>query len=295
MEEIDIHADDYGLSVNTSRSILSCIHADRLNSISVLPNMSCFDECLKLWEKELPEQKKRPAVSIHLNFVEGHCLCAPEKLNLLVDSDGYFKTSWVSLFWSCFSLHRKQIKAQLKLEIKAQIEKIRSTYLEDDRLRIDSHQHTHMIPVVFDALHEVIAENHYKIKYIRNSRDFLFPYLRQVSLWPTYRPINLVKVLILNILSFRMERKLKKFGINRMYLWGILMSGKMDRPRIKKLFPSISKIAANHKRTLEILFHPGTLLADEDGKDFVNRDAVAFYTSKNRKIEFETLMTSCLY
>ena len=46
MLEIDIHADDYALTVNTSKDMLECMKAGRLDSISILPNMSCMKQSL---------------------------------------------------------------------------------------------------------------------------------------------------------------------------------------------------------------------------------------------------------
>lgn len=45
---IDIHADDFGESVHASRDILECLKDGKLNSISVLANMSCFEECVSV-------------------------------------------------------------------------------------------------------------------------------------------------------------------------------------------------------------------------------------------------------
>ena len=44
MHTIDVHADDYGLTMNTSRGIMEGIKAGKLNSISIMPNTSCFDK-----------------------------------------------------------------------------------------------------------------------------------------------------------------------------------------------------------------------------------------------------------
>lgn len=51
MSKIDIHADDYALSPNTSEDILQCLRAGKLNSISVLTNMSCYDAYAEKYQK----------------------------------------------------------------------------------------------------------------------------------------------------------------------------------------------------------------------------------------------------
>ena len=41
---------------------------------------------------------------------------------------------------------------------------------------------------------------------------------------------------------------------------------------------------------LEVLFHPGTALKEEVGKEFNHPDANEFYLSNNRKIEYKAMM-----
>ncbi len=47
MCRLDIHADDYALSPNTSEDLLQCLRAGKLNSISVLTNMTCYKHMRK--------------------------------------------------------------------------------------------------------------------------------------------------------------------------------------------------------------------------------------------------------
>lgn len=44
MPQIEIHADDYAISPHSSEDILDCLRAGKLDGISVLTNMSCFEE-----------------------------------------------------------------------------------------------------------------------------------------------------------------------------------------------------------------------------------------------------------
>ena len=74
MPEIDVHADDYALTVHTSADILECMKKGKLNSISIVPNMSCFEECMDMLYKAVPTLPFLPAMSVHLDFVEGKCL-----------------------------------------------------------------------------------------------------------------------------------------------------------------------------------------------------------------------------
>ena len=49
-------------------------------------------------------------------------------------------------------------------------------------LRIDSHQHTHMIPVVAEALFEVLEEQGWKVSYVRDAKEPFFLFFKNAYL-----------------------------------------------------------------------------------------------------------------
>ena len=291
MGKIDVHADDFGESLHASRDILDCLTEGKLDSISVLSNMSCFEQCVALYREREKDFPKKPLISVHLNFMEGSCLERPKRLPSLVDGQGHFSISWGKLFLSSWMPGRKKLKEQLKREMKLQIEKVRSAFPEMKALRIDSHQHTHMIPVVADALFEVLEENGWRAEYIRDAREPFFPFVRETSLYKTYRPVNFVKNMILNFCSLLLEKRMRRAGFKPMYLWGLVMSGNMDRQRVEKLFPAMKGAAEKKGRTLEILFHPGQVQKEEITAEFSQKEAIAFHLSEGRKTEKNTVMS----
>lgn len=288
--KIDIHADDYGESLHCSRDILDCLKAGKLDSISVLSNMSCFEECVELYRETEQDFGKVPELSVHLNFMEGKCLSVPGAVPDLVDREGNFCISWMKLFLRSFLPGRKRLKEEMKGEMKLQIEKVKSAFPEMTRLRIDSHQHTHMIPVAADALLECLEENEWDTEYIRNSREPLQPFLKAGSLYRTYQPVNIVKNVILGYCALFLERRFRKYGCEPMYLWGLVMSGHMDIERINRLLPSMKKKAEKEGRVLEILFHPGQVLKEELNDEFSQADAIEFYISSGRNVEKNAVM-----
>ena len=144
--KIDIHADDFGESVHASRDILECLKDGKLNSISVLANMSCFEECVRLYREAQEEFPWQPAISVHVNLMEGSCLSDPKDLPDLVDEKGHFQISWEKLFFVSYLPSRNRFKKQLKKEIELQIKAVAGVFSELNlqELRIDSHQHTSM-------------------------------------------------------------------------------------------------------------------------------------------------------
>lgn len=305
MTKIDIHADDYALSVNTSKDMLDCMKAGKLNSISIVPNMSCFGQCMELLYAEIPNLPFLPLMSVHLDFVEGRCLAGAEEVPLLTRQENdLMGLAWGGLFkLSYLPWKRKAAKDQLKKEIKAQIEKVQEAVrgcqkIAKDHgipsaqtgLRIDSHQHAHMIPVVWEAITEVIAEEGYVLEYIRNSKEVLGTFAAEISLWKTYRPVNFVKNRLLFLYSHKADKYCRKYQMQQMYLWGLVMSGHMDSARIEKLYGKMNRKAEKDGRTLEILFHPGMALPEEISDELGDSAAEEFYLSANRHVEKEAVM-----
>lgn len=304
MLRIDIHADDYALTVGTSRDMLSCMEKGQLDSISVTPNMSCFQECMEMLYQAIPTFPFLPKMSVHLDFVEGHSLAGVECVPLLVkEGSDLMGLSWGGLFISSYlPWRRRTAKEQLKKEIKMQIEtaqaainramelaKKRGILCEQKRIRIDSHQHAHMIPVVWDALIEVIREEHYEVEYIRNSKEMLGAFLSEVSLWKTYRPVNFIKNILLSFYSHKVERYTRTHNLNPMYLWGLIMSGHMDYDRIVMLYPKIAAQAEKDNRGLEIVFHPGRMLPEEVSEEIGDKAASHFYLREDRYVEMKAV------
>ena len=300
MYTTDIHADDYALTVNTSKDMLSCMEKGELDSVSIVPNMSCFDECMELLYASIPSLPFLPKMSVHLDFVEGHCLAGADQAALLADAaSGIMKLSWGGVFSLSYLPWKRRIaKTQLKKEIKAQIERVQAAVSHamdiagkhgidcaQHGIRIDSHQHAHMIPVVWDALTEVIAEERYQVEYIRNSKEMLGAFISEVSLWKTYRPVNFVKNRLLSLYSHKVDRYAKAHRMEQMYLWGLVMSGHMDYDRIVRLYPKIKKKAKRDNRTLEILFHPGLMLPAEVSEETGEEAARDFYLRDDRHVE----------
>lgn len=289
--KINIHADDYALTVNTSRDILDCMRKGALDSISIVPNMPCFEECMEMLCEAIPSLPFLPRMNIHLNLVEGK---------------GFLKRlSWGKLFLysfiKCSGYMEKAVKEELEWQIgrcDAAISKCIRIAEDNDikhsrqGMRLDSHQHTHHLPIVWEALMSILEERGCRVEYIRCVREPLTVFLSKKELVLSYNPVNIIKNLILNALSFKIEKYIDSHGLRKMYLWGIVMSGKMDLRRIKSLMPSFIKRAEKDGRDIEILFHPGMALEDEIGSRIDKRAARNFYLSPNRHIEKKTVFLS---
>lgn len=304
MSRPDIHADDYALTLNTSKDMLECMRAGKLDSISIVPNMSCFEACMELFYEEIPKLPFLPLMSVHLDFVEGRSLVGREVVPDLTKTDGdLMGLGWSGLFSASYLPgRRKIIKTQLKREIKAQLAKVQEAIEKcmeiakkagvscgQKGLRIDSHQHAHMIPVVWEAVLEAVSEEGYRVTYIRNSKEVLGVFLTDLSLYKTYRPVNFVKNRLLALYSHKVDRYCRAHGMEQMYLWGLVMSGRMDQERIGKLYEKMKKKAEKDGRRLEILFHPGLTLQEEVTPEIAGEAVEDFYLRKDRHVEKEAV------
>ena len=263
---IEFHADDYGMTIKQSKRIIECIDNGVLNGISLMPNSPNLDECMNLL------QNRDVKIAIHFNFCEGKCL-SEEKI---IAKSGNFEPNFIKLLLvSYIPFKRKKYKNAFKKEIEKQIEAV-SKYYTNKPYRIDSHCHYHMLPVIFDALMEVIEEKKMDVEYIR------IPIEKKLKIKPKNVPfVNRIKNLILKILYKRdkfKNKKLIKYG-NQEFL-GILFSGHM-------FYESVNVMLQNKLDNIEILFHPGAIYEKEDMDIITNKFDLEFLTSPNRQKEGE--------
>ena len=151
---------------------------------------------------------------------------------------------------------------------------------------IDSHQHTHMIPLIFKTLLRVIREEEVLVEYIRIPSESILPYIKSPSLYFKISPVGLVKQWLLKFLSFVNQKDIKKANIKSAAFMGVLFSGQLSEDKINKLLPYYKKKNEN----IEIAFHPGYLESGESLIDGFKPSFKKFYYSKWRKKEYDTLL-----
>lgn len=282
MHNIDYHADDYGISLKTSKGIIELIKAGKLDSISILTNMGCYEECISLLENEWDSFNKKPLVSIHLNTVGG--------LSLI--QNGRFGYTWSYLFIHSLIPGKKYklLKNQIKNEFKCQISRLCKSPVYS-RIRMDSHQHTHMIPLVFDAMMEAVNELNLmdELEYVRITREPILPFITTKNVIRTVPFVNFVKNIILNILSVRVVRKLKPCSLDGAMAWGMMRSGMVDIVHHNAMKDKILAYANKKDRYIELIVHPGDTLDASDTRDCSKKD-MEFWKSEYRQIEYSMLM-----
>ena len=292
-KSIWFHEDDYGVTMEQCRRILDCHKDGVLNSISILPNSLILQDAQKMLDEIDPDANRIRRV-LHLNFVEGRPLAGADKVPLLVDKEGYFDKSFIQILRYHFTkigTGRKKLVSQLKLEIAAQLNAV--TAENNFRITaIDSHQHYHMIPIVFDSLMEVLSEKefeHLSIHQIRIPVDPAAPLTHNVRLLRGVPFINWMKWCILKIYANRTKKILLRKGIKIPIFFGIFYTCEMKKEVVEALLPAYKAYAAKRNQELELMFHPGNLLAAYELLDGRNTELAEFYMSDNRFYEAECL------
>lgn len=276
-------ADDYGVSKASNDRIEECIVNGVLNKVSVLPNGEITN-----FKKRLSNYNAK--ISLHLNLVEGYPLSKQSDIGSLISDKGTFKYSFIGLFISSLTPKRKELEQHLYKEIKAQIDFWKENMGEEIPVLIDSHQHTHMIPLVFKTLMKVIKDTKLNVECLRIPAEPITPYLLCPALYTSYKPIGLIKQWLLKFLGLINYKEIKKSKINFSYFMGVLFSGRVTEKPIKKLLPRYIKLANKAGRDIEIGLHPGYL---DDGDELIEglrTDFEKFYFSKWRKKEFDALI-----
>ena len=292
-----VHADDFGIAKGQSERILGCARAavggvgGALNSLSVLVTSPNYHECAKLLESYRREGDL--SVGLHVNLVEGHCAADASRVPLLVDDEGVFKRGFGGLLLTS-AAHPRASRAQLTEEVGAQI----GLFLEEfpelkDRLRIDSHQHFHMIPAVFDALVAAVEASDCTVEYIRVPAEPILPHVRARSLH-LVSPVNWVKCGVLNTLWQLNKRKVPGLMKHSAVFCGVCFSGAMTAEHVGRIARSFKDYAAAKHLPVEFLFHPGGVPSASECLNPNLSGFVAFYTSSNRDAEAEAVKTLAL-
>lgn len=278
------HADDYGMTPHSDRRIEECQTHGCLNSVSIVPNGDLSGAMTRLKDSGL-------FLAVHLNLVEGKSLSPAEDIPLLVNSDGSFKNSFGSLLKFSLSPKQKDFAAQVRQELRAQLLAFASELPSGAALRVDSHQHVHMIPMIFHILLSVIKEERLPVSHLRIPAEPMMSFLRQFSLWHSYKLINIIKQIVLNGCWLLIKPEFDHSGISTSVFCGILFSGQMDAERVARVLPDFYRIAQRRGQSLELLFHPGGVQPGEPFFDPEKYDFHPFYRSNGRVLEAQALRT----
>ncbi len=283
---IEYHADDYGISLEQCERILDCHRKGLLNGISIMPNSEILEEAMELvrpYEKEIN-------YTVHLNLRDGRANAEKGLIPHLVDRDGRYNVSFGKFVLASYiPWMRNTYRKELYFEYKAQIERL-APYFKDGGIRIDSHGHYHMVPVLFDALCDVIRKNRLNVTFIRIPRENVGLYLRHRKEIKDFKAINFIKVAVLNFFAARNQRKYPGlFKKIRPYdFMGVMLSGHMSYENVMPVYREAKALSKRNGRDLEILFHPGSV-HEKEALEKLNPEGRWFFVDPWREREADAL------
>ena len=284
---IEFHADDYGLFPAASRRIIECANDGYLSGISIMPNSPRLDECMDILKKEC---KKELKLTIHLNLVEGKPLSPAEEVSDLINEEGNFDISFEEILLANIIPGTKDdLQKQIKAEFKRQIDNCLKYFPEGKGIRLDSHRHYHCIPMIFDCIDELIKEEGYDVTSVRITREKP-EFYNGILKFEYLKPINVVKAILLNTLCF--VDKIRHKDLYSLYnsdFSGVMFSGHMTYKNIVKILKNISSKRDAFKENIELLFHPGAVLEEEDVDLITDSSDANFMTSGMRLKEGEAV------
>lgn len=256
---VNLHADDYGITPSQAKEILELRANDGhsgLTSVSIFANSPLMQEAAKLIAPLVDSGEMD--VALHMNLVEGYALADPEQIPLLVDERGAFKRDFVSLMLCGAGPSGRELERQVRTEAAAQLQAFLRAFPDmKDGLRVDSHQHTHMVPAVFDGLMGAVSDSGATLRQVRVPVEDIAPYKKagkadQISF------ANKLKNALLSHFAKRNARLLPD-DVKSPAFCGVYLSGNMQA--VDSLL--LDELESHYGSDIEVLFHPVSVPASE--------------------------------
>lgn len=227
-----LNADDFGMSNAFNKAVLHGFNNGFLTGASLCANGKAFNSAVNEILPECPNL----SVGVHLNIIEERSLLTGKK----------FKNGFVKVLLMSFS---KKFLKETEAEFRLQIEKIQA---HTKVSHLDSHVHIHAVPAIFEIVCKLAKE--YNIPYVRTQfEEFYVVPQNGLSLKLL---INIVKVGLLNFLTLKNKKTLKKYDLKtNNFLVGVGYTGMMDDKTIEFGLKKIIQ-TADSDALIEALIHP---------------------------------------
>jgi hopanoid biosynthesis associated protein HpnK len=226
LRRLIVNADDFGRSHSINEAVIRARQEGILTTASLMVNEPAFGEAVTL-------AKANPTlgVGLHLTLLCGHSALACEKIPGLVNGNKEFTDSPAGAGFRYF--FRRDLREQLRSEIRAQFQKFHETGLPLDH--VNGHLHLHLHPTVFSILMEDAAQ--LGIERLRLTFDPFWLNLRLASGHFFYRTLH---ALIYHLLSARARPVLNRRNIHHTQrVFGLLQNARVDEAFICRLLPCL--------------------------------------------------------
>jgi hypothetical protein len=98
---------------------------------------------------------------------------------------------------------------------------------------------------------QVIRDEKLDVKYLRIPAEPVKAYFLTPSLYTSYSLTGLVKQLLLKSLAFNNRRYLKGMNFSSAHFMGVMLSGKLNAMRVRKLLKYYLYLSHKNKRNIE--------------------------------------------
>jgi len=229
------HADDLGLHPAVDRAVFRAFEAGAVAGASILATGPTFRQAAhQAGALGIP-------LSLHLAIVDTAPLSPPCEIPSLVNADGRFPPYFGEVLRR--TLLGRLSRADLRVEVRRQLERFGEAGLAStEGVRLDGHQHLHLLPPVLDTLLELAAE--YRLTSVR--LPLLSPHERR-----QLRPRSLA-FLALEQLGRRARVLSRPRGIDLVPCWGVLYAGHLTLDVARAVLASLPPGSEG-----QLLCHPG--------------------------------------
>lgn len=158
-----VNADDFGITRGSTDGIVRAHLEGIVTSASLATAYENYQYALDLYHRRCP----RLGLGLHFTLTSGRPVLPPHTVPLLVDTRGYFRWRFGSLYAATHGPRRTELLAQIAEELDAQIQRLSSDGVLPDH--IDGERHIHQIPAIFPIV--AAAARRHGIGYVRAGRD----------------------------------------------------------------------------------------------------------------------------
>lgn len=227
-----MNADDFGLSEGVNQGILAALRGGILRSASLMPNGAAFEDAVRI-ARATPQM----GVGIHISLV-GETPVAPRaEISGLADEEGLLPASYTAFVRAY--LARRFTAEHIRREVAAQVHRVLDTGLCPTHL--DSHQHVHLLPTVFDIAVEAAVKAGIRVIRIPEERGLPLPFTPRAA-----------QLRALGALCPRARRRAHAAGLRTAsHFQGLAVSGSLNEAALMRFIRDAGP------GVHEIMAHPG--------------------------------------
>lgn len=252
-----MNADGFGTSGSANRAIVTAFRDGIVRSTSLAANGSAFEDAVRI----APETPGL-GVGVHLSLVGGKCVAAASELGAMADKDGLLPHDYSTFARDLMS--KRFGVGEVRTEVRAQIDRVLAAGIAPTH--IDSHQHLHMLPGIFDLVLSEATDS--GIRAVRVPLETGGPTRGGLIMRALY-------ALMMPRITRSRVLQVRNAGLQCAdWFWGLGFSGGMDGAKLmdtlRELRPGVS----------EVMCHPGisgtelAALTSDSVREFIERNGI---------------------